>query len=102
MTFKGANQNVPNRIIAYLRSWTDFDNDDIKYFSGKVIYQKAFIINKVEKRNHVLDLGNVQDLDTVEMNGKNIGVLWTFPFKIDITSAIKPGKNIIKIGLTNL
>lgn len=50
----------------------------------------------------MLDLGNVQDLASVEVNGKYLGVLWTVPFRIDISSAIKPGNNTLKIGVTNL
>lgn len=102
LKFEGANQNVPDTNINRLQSWTDFENKDIKYFSGKVIYQMEFHIDKIEQRKYLLDLGNVQDLATVELNGKNLGVLWTAPFKMDISSAIKPGTNILKIGVTNL
>ncbi|MDE1190937.1 MAG: glycosyl hydrolase [Arachidicoccus sp.] len=102
LKFEGPNQNVSDTNINQLKSWTDFSNSDIKYFSGKVIYQTTFHIDKIEQRKYILDLGNVQDLATVELNGKNLGVLWTAPFSIDVSSAIKPGNNILKIGVTNL
>ncbi len=36
------------------------------------------------------------------MNGENLGVLWKTPFKIDVTSALKPGSNQIEVKVTNL
>jgi len=38
----------------------------------------------------------------LEVNGKNLGILWKPPFAADITGAIQPGKNTVKIRVTNL
>jgi hypothetical protein len=38
---------------------------------------------------------------TVEINGKEIGVLWFPPFKVDITDFVKAGSNTLKISVTN-
>ena len=102
LAFKGTNQSVADTSIHHLESWTGFDNNDIKYFSGTVVYKNEFRLDRLEKRRYLLDLGNVQDLATLEVNGHSLGVLWTAPFQIDITSFIKPGVNSIKVGVTNL
>ena len=49
-----------------------------------------------------LDLGEVKDIAEVVVNGKNLGILWKTPFKIDVTSALKPGSNSLHIEITNL
>ena len=36
------------------------------------------------------------------MNGKHLGVLWTAPWRIEVTSAIKSGDNLIEIAVTNV
>jgi hypothetical protein len=48
-----------------------------------------------------LDLGDVRDLVTVRVNGKNIGVLWHPPFACDITSALQPGANTLELAVAN-
>ncbi|MDZ7899222.1 MAG: hypothetical protein U5N85_14525 [Arcicella sp.] len=49
----------------------------------------------------MLDLGNVQNIAEVIINGKNVGTAWKKPFKLDITSALKAGNNAIQIKVTN-
>src|SRR5690606_23548694 len=53
------------------------------------------------KQTLYLNLGEIHDLASVTINGKEIGVIWTEPHRINISSAIKKGKNQIEIGLTN-
>ena len=50
----------------------------------------------------ILDLGDVKNIAEVIVNGKNMGVAWKKPFKVDITEAIKAGDNSIQIKVTNL
>jgi hypothetical protein len=38
----------------------------------------------------------------VKLNGKDLGVLWTGPFQLEITDAVKPGANVLEITVANL
>jgi hypothetical protein len=49
-----------------------------------------------------LDLGDVKDLAQVRLNGRHLGVLWTRPFRVEITSAVKPTGNVLEIDVVNL
>lgn len=49
----------------------------------------------------VLDLGNVRQLTEVRLNGKNLGVLWTMPFRVDVTEALKQKDNTLEIEVVN-
>jgi hypothetical protein len=49
-----------------------------------------------------LDLGAVNYLATVTVNGNRVGVLWTSPWRIDIGNAVKIGANEIEIAVTNV
>ena len=40
-----------------------------------------------------IDLGDVKNLEEVIVNGKSLGTVWKKPFRIDVTGALKPGKN---------
>ncbi len=38
----------------------------------------------------------------VWLNGKNLGVVWKAPYRVDVTSALKPGVNQLRIRVVNL
>jgi hypothetical protein len=48
-----------------------------------------------------LDLGTIANIAEVSVNGKDCGTLWTYPYKVDISDALKKGKNTIVIKITN-
>jgi hypothetical protein len=88
-----------------LISYTRNVDAGIKYFSGTATYTK--VIDVPSRKGHPgdqywLDLGDVKNIAEVLINGKNIGTAWKKPFKVDITNAIKPGKNNLTIKVTNL
>ena len=76
----------------------------MKYFSGSGTYTKT-IEAKAEwfaKGAHLwIDLGDVRNLAEVTVNGKALGVLWHAPYRVDATSALKPGANQVSIKVTN-
>ena len=49
-----------------------------------------------------VDLGDVRELAEVRLNGRPLGVLWTSPFRLDITDAVRPGVNRLEVKVTNL
>lgn len=86
-----------------LESWTENEDDGIKYFSGTATYQNSFNFNMEDNNaSFVLDLGNVKNIAEVKLNGQNVGVVWKTPFKLDITDDLKNGENTIEIAVTNV
>ncbi len=88
-----------------LMSWSDSTDSGVKYFSGTASYHKALNIPPALTKagQHLyLDLGNVQVVAEVWLNGKDLGVLWKPPFCVDITGAVKTGFNDLRIQVTNL
>ena len=49
-----------------------------------------------------LDLGEVHEVAAVRLNGQDLGVLWTKPFRVEVTRALKPGANQLEIDVVNL
>jgi hypothetical protein len=87
--------------FAALEDWSKHANAGIRFYSGTATYRKKFRLPKLDRRTIWLDLGTVRDIATVTVNDKKLGVVWTAPWRIDITSAVTAGENAIKISVTN-
>lgn len=88
-----------------LVSWPDHADTGIKYFSGTAVYRKNLTIPAESLgagRTLELDLGRVQVIAEVRLNGKDLGILWKAPFRVDVTDAAKAGDNELEVRVTNL
>jgi hypothetical protein len=87
-----------------LVSWTERAEEGIKFYSGTAVYETSFDLPpslRDVKRALVLDLGKVRELAEVRLNGKNLGILWAPPFRVDVTGAIQPTGNRLEIEVVN-
>jgi hypothetical protein len=88
--------------FAKLASWTEHADAAIKYFSGTAVYRTTFDAPAVKRRERtILDLGGVESLAEVTLNGRKFGALWKPPFRLDVTGAIKPGANVLEVSVVN-
>ena len=88
-----------------LVSWPTRPENGVKFYSGSATYRKKFdLVEPLRRpgRRVYLDLGAVCDLAEVRLNGTNLGVIWTAPWRVDITKALKPKGNNLEIAVTNL
>ena len=84
-----------------LMSLTQHPTEGVKYFSGTAVYQKSFEIEKMADKRYFLDLGEVEVVAEVELNGKSLGILWKRPYKIDLTEELQTGQNNLSVKVTN-
>ena len=99
------NRGAPLAItLDKLKSWSESQDAGVKYFSGVGTYTKT-IDAKAEWFKagvHIwIDLGDVRNLAEVTVNGKPLGTVWHAPYRVDVTSALKPGANELSIKVTN-
>jgi len=87
-----------------LQDWTQRKEEGIKYYSGIATYRKSFDRPKglAAGASIYLDLGTVHEMARVRLNGKDLGVLWCAPWRVDISRALKAGKNQLEIEVANL
>ncbi|MDP4223671.1 MAG: glycosyl hydrolase [Bacteroidota bacterium] len=92
-------------IFEELTDWTKRSEEGIKYYSGIASYIKTFDFPEysgLQSCELFLDLGSVRYMARVSVNGKDIGVLWTFPWQVRITDCIKKKGNLLKVEVANL
>ena len=49
-----------------------------------------------------LDLGSGKYIARVKLNGKDLGTVWTAPWRVEMTAAVKSGANELEIEVINL
>jgi len=93
----------PNAPVTFeqLTPWNEHPDDLIKHFSGSAVYRSRFDVGSAELPSH-LDLGRVDVLAGVTLNGEFLGTLWKPPYRIDISDAVRPGINDVEIEVVNL
>ncbi len=91
-------------VFNQLVSWTDRPEAGIRYYSGTARYNNVLRLPESVLQSTeglALDLGNVSHMAEVELNGKPLGVVWTKPFRVAITDAVRPGDNVLEIEVVN-
>jgi hypothetical protein len=99
------NLGAPEKIqLTCLESWTANTDEGVKYFSGTATYTKTLQApqNWFQAGAKLsLDLGAVNDIAEVSVNGKPLATLWKPPYVVGLTDALKPGENQLEIKVTN-
>ena len=92
-------------VFEKLDDWTKRPEEGIRYYSGTATYHKTFDLSVPlgqPGKRLFLDLGKVQNVAAVRLNGKDLGVVWAAPWRVEITRAVKPSGNALEIDVVNL
>jgi hypothetical protein len=100
------NWGAPGQVtLDKLVSWSEHADPGVKYFSGTATYIKTIALPRQrlgKDRRIYLDLGKVQVMAKVKLNGKDLGILWKAPYRVEVTDALHAGDNMLEIAVTNL
>lgn len=97
-------------IFDKLTDWSLNEDPGIKYYSGIAVYKKLFdapveqakSIASSKMQRLFLNLGEVKNMARVKLNGKDLGVVWTAPWEVDITDVLKARDNVLEVEVANL
>ncbi|HOW67542.1 MAG TPA: glycosyl hydrolase [Candidatus Paceibacterota bacterium] len=82
--------------------WDLHSDERIRFFSGRATYRKDFDLTAGEARRAArLHLGEVRCIARVRLNGRDLGVVWTAPWSVDLTGAVQQGHNELEIDVVN-
>lgn len=89
-------------VMEALQPWNLAANDSVKYYSGTAVYHTTVNLPELPAGQHILlDLGRVDMMAKVSVNGTYAGGVWTPPYVLDITSLAKAGENRIEVEVVN-
>ena len=90
-------------VFETLQDWSKRSEEGIRYYSGRAVYRTTFDAPEVAPgRRLYLDLGRVKNLAQVRLNGRDLGIVWCAPWRVDITEALNGADNQLEIAVANL
>jgi len=111
-------------VFEKLDDWSRRPEAAIKYYSGTATYHQCFALAEEAgfrvqgsgqnsagspeprplnpARRVFLDLGRVEVMAAVKLNGRDLGILWKPPYRVDVTDALRAGDNALEIAVVNL
>lgn len=104
LTFSDGGPFIPSsRKLAHLLPWTNFTADSTtQSFAGSGTYATKFILNHKDADDYILSLDKLYESASVTVNGKEVGLIWSIPFKLNIGAYLKVGENEIALKVNNL
>ncbi len=92
----------PSAVFDKLVDWTAHADPDIRHFAGTATYQRSFELSADEAtRRARLTLGSVSALARVRLNGRDLGIIWTAPWQVELAGALRAGTNQLEVDVTN-
>lgn len=86
-----------------LEDWSKHPEEAIRSYSGLATYRTTFEFSGSDPDAALyLDLGVVKNIAQVRLNSRDLGVVWTAPWQVDVTGVIRSGANELEIDVANL
>jgi (4-O-methyl)-D-glucuronate---lignin esterase len=106
-----------------LEDWSRRPEEGIKFYSGSAVYRKTFdlppdTVRRLDSSTRGenpasrpssdgptrlwLDLGTVKNIARLRLNGRDLGVVWCAPWRVEITGAVNASDNRLEITVANL
>jgi hypothetical protein len=84
-----------------LASWTELGGEDAQRFAGTAVYTLKFDAPASGQGKSYLDLGKVCQSARVRVNGRELGTVFTPPFRV-LVEQLQPKDNWLEVEVTNV
>ena len=92
----------PRLSLPRVGPWTQQAAPELKSFAGTGTYRRSFALPegwRARAQRIELDLGRLWAIGEVTVNGQPLGVVWTPPFRVDVTNALRDGVNEVVVDV---
>ncbi|MHB8902383.1 MAG: glycosyl hydrolase [Thermoguttaceae bacterium] len=89
-----------------LGDWSQEADPRVHYYSGTARYRKTLMLSATDVSANggrlALNLGKVEVMARVKVNGTECGIAWKPPYVVEISGAARQGANELEIDVVNL
>ncbi|MEI7421724.1 MAG: glycosyl hydrolase [Prolixibacteraceae bacterium] len=89
------------RTLEKLSDWTSSREKEVKYFCGKATYAIGFPFGGKLPGNWYLNLGKVESLAKIKLNGREVNTLWCYPYRANVSDYLVNGENKLEVEMVN-
>lgn len=90
-----------DRTFEQLTDWATASDPEVKYFCGRAAYALDFDFDGPLPGRWFLNLGRVESLAKVRLNGRDVTTLWCYPYRADISEYLLRGANKLEVEVVN-
>ncbi len=104
LTFSDGLAALHTLSLPQLQSWHTHEDPWVRDFSGFGRYCTHFELAATALdggARHWLDLGQVAEVATVELNGVTIGTDWIARYRLEVGQLLRPGRNELEVTVAN-
>ncbi len=101
VTFASSVNPPFHRVFDRLVDWTSSSEKEIKYFCGKATYAIPFNFGGKLPGPWFLNLGKVESLANIRLNGKAVATVWCYPYRANVSDCLVTGENKLEIEMVN-
>ncbi|MCA9239918.1 MAG: hypothetical protein KDA37_06955, partial [Planctomycetales bacterium] len=84
------------RTVSTLVDLSLSEDDEIRHFAGATFYETSFAWTPTEGSVWI-DVGEAAPLAEIELNSQPCGVLWTAPWRLEVSGKLRPGENRLRV-----
>jgi hypothetical protein len=84
--------------------WSAHADPGLREFSGTAVYRTEVTLARAPAPDEafMLELGAVQAMAVVRVNGAAAGVIWALPYQLDVTRRLRAGRNLVELEVTSV
>ena len=100
----GYEATIPSIKTQELKSLSEYDDPQIRYFSGNARYTIRFSLpdNLIQSKEELfLNLGSFESIASVSLNGKPLGIAWIKDTEFEVHGLLQKD-NILKVDVANV
>ncbi|TWO34525.1 hypothetical protein E1J38_001335 [Seonamhaeicola sediminis] len=101
---KGRGVSKESIILDELTNLSEHSDFNIRHFSGIIEYETVMKVPRKFIKNNAcikIEFENIANIASVQVNGIDCGIVWAKPYVVDVSKALKKGKNVFVIQVAN-
>ncbi len=100
VSFRPAYEEAPFSVrMNGLQDFSLSEDERVRYFAGTASFKGSFNLRE-KSASTVLDLGEVNDIAILKVNGRCVDTLWCEPYRRDVSDFVKKGRNAVEVEVS--